>query len=474
MKPFAKRAIAALAFSTTIALSSAPVLAEQPKATPDSKIQMQLSFAPLVKQAAPAVVNIYAKKVVERRDTGSLFNDPFFQKFFGQRFKLGGTQRKVENSLGSGVIMRSNGIVVTNNHVIAGAQEIRVVMADRREFDADILLADDRTDLAVLKLRDINSELPSLTFGDSDALEVGDLVLAIGNPFGVGQTVTSGIISGLARTSVSVSDFRSFIQTDAAINPGNSGGALMSMNGEVIGVNTAIFSKSGGSVGIGFAVPAAMASAVVESALTGEPLIRPWVGFGGRDVTSEIAEALGMDRPGGVLVEEIFPDSPAIEAGLQAGDIVLSVDGHEVEDGQVLRFRLATRGIGGSAKVAVLRAGETLDVDFKLIAPPELPARDELIVQGHTPLTGVRLYNLSPAVADEMGVASNSKGVIVSGLKKGTTAARLGFKPRDKILVINGEETPLVMDVRDALNNGTGEWHIVIERKGRKHTIEVR
>lgn len=456
------------------ALMMSPLAHSQEKTVPQGRVQVQLSYAPLVKRAAPAVVNIYAKKIVERQANVGLFSDPLFQRFFGNRLKLGGTRKKVENSLGSGVIMRPDGIVVTNNHVIANAQEIRVVLADRREFDADIILADERTDLAVLKMKEVDKALPHLTFGNSDALEVGDLVLAIGNPFGVGQTVTSGIVSGLARTSVSVSDFRSFIQTDAAINPGNSGGALMAMNGQVVGINTAIFSKSGGSVGIGFAVPATMAAAVVESAITGKPLLRPWLGFNGRDVSSEIAEALGMDRPGGVLVEEIFDGSPALEAGLKPGDVILAVEGYEVEDGQVLRFRLATRGIGGMAKVAVLRAGAIEHVDFALVAPPENPLRDELIIEGHSPLSGVKLFNLSPAVADELTMPSNQKGVVIAGVRNRSSAARLGLRGRDIILAINGEEITEVEDIRTALEYDGGEWHLVVERAGRKHVIEVR
>ncbi len=477
IKCYVGKYLVALQFLLTLSLVAVTPtysFADTVKTAPKSMMEMQLSFAPLVKLAAPAVVNIYAKKIVKRQSKSFLFNDPLFQKFFGDRFSPGGTKKKIENSLGSGVIVRGSGIVVTNNHVIENAAEVRVVMADRREYDADILLADDRTDLAVLQIRDLKGELPFLNFGDSDAIEVGDLVLAIGNPFGVGQTVTSGIISGLARTSVSVADFRSFIQTDAAINPGNSGGALMNMYGEVIGINTAIFSKSGGSVGIGFAVPAAMVSAVVESALTGKALTRPWVGFSGSDVSSEIAEALGMDRPGGILIEEIYENSPALKAGMQAGDVVISVDDYEVEDGQVLRFRLATRGIGGTAKVGLLRLGKKQEVVFDLIAPPELPLRDELRVEGHNPLAGVRLYNLSPAVAEELGMVSNATGVVVSGLKSSSTAARLGIRPRDRIIAINGHETPMVSDVRIALQQDGGEWHIVLERNGRQHVIEVR
>ncbi|MGH6821603.1 MAG: trypsin-like peptidase domain-containing protein, partial [Methylocella sp.] len=235
-----------------LALSPAAVPAKT--VVPDSAAVIKLSFAPVVKTAAPAVVNVYAKRVVAQRDTG-LLADPFFRRFFGNDGSFGGKRERVQNSLGSGVIVDPAGLIVTNNHVIAGGTNIRVVLADKREFAAKVLLTDERTDLAVLKIDASNEALPALPLGDSDSLEVGDLVLAIGNPFGVGQTVTNGIVSALARTQVGISDYQFFIQTDAAINPGNSGGALVNMAGELVGINTAIFSRSGGSIGIGFAIP---------------------------------------------------------------------------------------------------------------------------------------------------------------------------------------------------------------------------
>ena len=308
--------------------------AVQAKQAPETAQEITLSFAPIVRATSPAVVNIYTSKVVHQRGN-RLFDDPFFRRFFGDSFpfSVGPSRDRVENSLGSGVILRADGIVVTNHHVIGGADEIKVVLNDKREFGADILLSDERTDLAVLKLKDPKGELPVIQFGDSEDLEVGDLVLAIGNPFGVGQTVTSGIVSGLARTSVGISDFRSFIQTDAAINPGNSGGALVDIKGRLVGINTAIFSKSGGSQGIGFAVPANMVRRVVSSAIAGEPLIRPWLGFSGRDVDAEISEAIGLKTPGGVIVENVHPTGPAAEAGLQRGDVIVEVEGRPVDDG---------------------------------------------------------------------------------------------------------------------------------------------
>ena len=291
---------------------------------------------------------------------------------FGDGVPFGGSRKRIEKSLGSGVIVGKGGVVVTNNHVIKNARHVTVVLPDRREFDAKILLADEKTDLAVLRIQTGKEPLPTASFGDADELEVGDLVIAIGNPYGVGQTVTSGIISALARTNVGVSDFRSFIQTDAAINPGNSGGALVDLQGRLIGINTAIFSqRGGGSVGIGFAVPSNMVQTVVQSAVSGQPLVRPWLSLSGTSVTADMAEGLGLNRPTGVLVENVYPGGPADNAGIKRGDVITKIEKFAVEDEYALRFRLAARPIGKSVELSVLRRGITKPVRFKLIAPPE-------------------------------------------------------------------------------------------------------
>ena len=465
---------ALLAVALPLALGAAVTPMSLAAELPKNREQIQLSFAPLVKSASPAVVNIYAKKIVRQQSRGLLFDDPLFQRFFGRKAPRGRERLRVENSLGSGVIVRDKGIVITNHHVIGNAEEIRVVMADRREFDAEVLLRDERTDLAVLRLVDAPDDLPMLEFGNSETLEVGDLVIAIGNPFGVGQTVTSGIVSGLARTSVGITDFRSFIQTDAAINPGNSGGALIDLTGRVIGINTAIYSKTGGNMGIGFAVPASMANAVVESALSGRPLVRPWLGFSGRDVDYEIAEALGMDRPGGVLVESIYEGSPADEAGVRPGDVILEVDRQEVEDAQTLRFKLATRGVGGRSELGLLRDGSREVVGFDLIAPPEDPPRDTYQIPGHGPLAGLEVVNLSPAVADELGLPTDKNGVMVTRVAGRSLANRLQIKPGAKIVSVNGFEINTVEDVRAVVADPPGEWHVVLEQNGRNRVIEVR
>jgi len=462
---------ALLAFAVALSLTNAAVA----KQIPENEQEITLSFAPLVRATSPAVVNIYTSKVI-RQQGNRLFDDPFFRRFFGESFpfSIGPSRERVENSLGSGVILRADGIIVTNHHVIRGADEIKVVLTDKREFAADILLSDERTDIAVLKLQEPKGKLPVVEFGDSDDLEVGDLVLAIGNPFGVGQTVTSGIVSGLARTSVGITDFRSFIQTDAAINPGNSGGALVDVKGRLVGINTAIFSKSGGSQGIGFAVPANMVRRVVASAVAGEPLIRPWLGFSGRDVDAEISEALGLETPGGVIVENVHPTGPAAEAGLERSDIIVEVEGRPVDDGQGLRFFFATRELGGTVAITVLRDGKPVKMNFSLMAPPEVPPRDRTDIVGNFPISGIRVVNLSPRVADELGIPTDLTGVIVEGVQRGSVAHRVGIKPLDIITEVNGEEISLVSQLVKIVEDGPPEWLVVLNRQGERLVLEVR
>src|SRR5688572_21111418 len=268
------------------ALIAVPALAQD--TVPTSPQQINLTFAPVVKMVAPAVVNIYTRKVVKQQALSPFFDDPFFKQFFGDQFNFGRSRERIQNALGSGVIVQADGLVVTNNHVIDGADEIRVVLNDGREFPAKIVSQDEQLDLALVRIDTKGNKLPTLTFRDSDDLEVGDLVLAIGDPFGVGQTVTSGIVSGLARTRTGINDFGFFIQTDAAINPGNSGGALVTTDGKLVGINTAIYSQSGGSIGIGFAIPSNIVRAVVDAEAHGGKLVRPWLGVTGEALSAEI------------------------------------------------------------------------------------------------------------------------------------------------------------------------------------------
>ncbi|HEY9079054.1 DegQ family serine endoprotease [Magnetovibrio sp.] len=463
---------AALIFST---LSAVPGFAQN-KVVPQNQGQLKYSYAPVVKQTAPAVVNIFTAKTVRTSRYVPLFDDPFFRQFFGDNVQraVPGPEKKVQNSLGSGVIIDADGLVVTNNHVLEGADEIKVVLHDRREFGAKVLGKDERTDIAVLKLDLKGEKLPFLRLSDSDQLEVGDLVLAIGNPFGVGQTVTSGIVSALARTAAGVSDLNSFIQTDAAINPGNSGGALVDVSGQLVGVNTAIFTKTGASHGIGFAIPANMVNRVVTSLVTSGNVVRPWLGAKGQGVTAEIADSLGMPRPYGVMITSVYDGGPAARGGLKVGDVLLSIDGKEVRDAQDLRFRIATLPVGGATRVGVMRQRGEVSLDIALEAPPEIPKRSETLLRGRHPFEGAVVGNLSPKLADELGLEHEKTGVIVLALDRKGSAARLGFERGDIVLKVNGVAVNSVHELLVMLRETASTWIIRIERGGRESNIVIR
>jgi serine protease Do len=438
---------------------------------PDSREQIQLSFAPVVRQVAPAVVNIFASKTVSQRRS-PLFDDPLFRRFFGDDFGVFGREReRTQNSLGSGVIVDAAGLVVTNHHVIEGADQIRAVLADRREFAAEVLVDDPRTDLAVLRLDTGGEPLPFVEFRDSDTIEVGDLVLAIGNPFGVGQTVTSGIVSATARTQVGVSDYSFFIQTDAAINPGNSGGALVTLDGRLVGINTAIYSRNGGSIGIGFAVPSNMVGTVVAGAREGV-IRRPWAGAVGQTLTPDLAEAVGLERVAGVIVSEIYPGGPADRAGLAEGDVVLAVGGQAVPDAQSLRFRLATMRLGDTADLEVWRDGGRLGLRLPLEAAPEDPPRNPTRLDGRHPLRGAVVANLSPALAEELELPGTWQGVAILEVPDGSMARRLGFRRGDVIHAVNRRQVRTVSQAAAALESAPGQWRLTVERDGRLRSVE--
>jgi len=432
---------------------------------PLSRDEMQLSFAPLVKETAPAVVNVYAARMVQQRQS-PFAGDPFFEFFFGPGVS-GPSRPRMEQSLGSGVIVDPSGLIVTNNHVIGDADEIKVALSDGEEFESKVVLRDERVDLAVLKI-DAKRELDFLDLADSDAVETGDLVLAIGNPFGVGQTVTSGIVSALARTRIGVSDFGFFIQTDAAINPGNSGGALISMSGRLIGINTAIYSRSGGSIGIGFAIPSNMVRAVIDQAKGGaDAFERPYLGATFETVTPAIAESLGMRRPSGAIVTEVVAGSPADKAGLKPGDVVLSIDGHPVEHPDALGYRLETAGPGRTVTLAMLSRGRQIAVDIKLEQAPETVPSEETLIGGTSPLAGATVANISPRILNRLNVRFRGEGVIISDIKNGSTANRIGFMPGDVLVAINGRQIGDVEDVMEIANSTDRSWSFVINRGGR-------
>jgi Do/DeqQ family serine protease len=437
---------------------------------PESRAELTFSFAPIVKQARPAVVNVYASRA-DKRPRNALFDDPIFRQFFGDGGRRpGGPTAK---SLGSGVLVDPSGLVVTNFHVIEGMTDVRIVLADKREFDADIVLRDQRTDLAVLRAKD-GANFPVMELGDSDTLEVGDIVLAIGNPFGVGQTVTQGIVSALARTQVGISDYGFFVQTDASINPGNSGGALVDMNGKLVGVNSAIFSQSGGSVGIGFAIPVNMVKIIVAAAKGGGTQVRrPWLGASLQNVSREIAETLGLERPMGALITDFSPQSPAAEAGLKRGDVITAVAGQAVEDPEGLGYRLATKPLGGSAALTYLRNGKSQTATVKLIPAPETPPRDPVKVKGSSPFAGATVVNLSPAVTEEFSIRGSSEGVVVTEIEDGSAAASVNFQKGDVIVSVNETKIGSTRDLARVANTNSYYWKMTIARGNEVFTTVI-
>ncbi|MDP4005571.1 Do family serine endopeptidase [Methylobacterium sp. NEAU K] len=438
------------------------------KVVPLSRSDVQLSFAPVVKRAAPSVVNVYASHVDKRSSARTSAMEEFMRRFFGEPDGGRGPRGdRAQKSLGSGVLVDADGLVITNNHVIDNMNEVRVALSDRREFEAAIVMRDTRTDLAVLKLKDAPKGLVPMPFGDADALEVGDFVMAIGNPFGVGQTVTQGIVSALARTQVGSADYQYFIQTDAAINPGNSGGALVDLRGQLVGINTAIYSQSGGSHGIGFAIPVGMVKAVVEAAREGASVVRrPWLGARIQSVTPDIADSMGLDHPTGVLVASLQPKSPADEAALKRGDLILTVDGQEVADPEAFGYRFALKGIQGQARFGILRGTARQTVPVKLVPAPETRPRDVLKVRTRSPFLGATLVNTSPAVAEEMQVDFPVDGVAVQAVDENSVAARVGLQKGDVIVSVNGMPVPTTKDLDRVTRNSLNSWEIAINRNG--------
>jgi Do/DeqQ family serine protease len=428
------------------------------RVVPADAAAITLSFAPLARAAQPAVVNVFTAKVVRERN--AMMADPFFRSF--------SSQPRVANSLGSGVIVDGKGLIVTNNHVVAGADQIIVALADRREYAARVVFADARLDLALLRVEPRGQALPALKLGDSDRAQVGDLVLAIGNPFGVGQTVTQGIVSALARTGIGVSDSQFFIQTDAAINPGNSGGALLGLNGELLGINSAILSRDGGSNGVGFAVPANMVRIFLRAAATGK-LVTAWLGAEGEALTSETAAAAGLDRPAGVLMTGVSAGSPAAAAGLRAGDIVFAVDGKDVLDPGSLRYRIATQPVGEKVVLTLIRAKKPVNVAVTLAAPPETPARQITQLPNGSIFAGLTVANLSPAFAQELGAGLPEAGVVVVQVPGGAPAARTGFPaPGDLIEILNGAPIRTVGDLLGVLPRARTAMRFIVNRQGQR------
>jgi Do/DeqQ family serine protease len=457
--------VTALCIAFAASLNSAVA---QDRRVPSSPTELRLSYAPIVQRVQPAVVNVYAAKVVQNRNP--LLDDPIFRRFFGVP---GQQPEQMQRSLGSGVIVDPSGLVVTNVHVIEGADQVKVSLSDKREFEAEILLKDTRTDLAVLRLKDAKEKFPTLDLTNSDELMVGDVVLAIGNPFGVGQTVTHGIISALARTQVGITDYQFFIQTDAPINPGNSGGALVDMQGRLAGINTAIYSRSGGSQGIGFAIPANMVRVVVASAKSGGKAVkRPWLGAKLQAVTPEIAESLGLRSPTGALVANVVPNGPAAKAGLKASDLITGIDGQTVDDPNAFDYRFATRPLGGTAQIDVQRGSRPVKLTIALETAPD-SGRNELVITTRSPFQGAKVSTITPAVADELHLDADTEGVVVTDVGDGTAAQNVGFQKGDIVLAVNNQKIAKSSDLEKVSKEQPRVWRITVVRGGQQINVTL-
>lgn len=441
---------------------------------PLERFQMNLSYASLVKKVAPSVVNIYATRMIRSSPLPPIFSDPIFRQFFGNDLPFRSQQPRVQSSLGSGVLVRPNGVVVTNYHVVKYAEAIKVVLQDGREFEGIVKVRDKRTDLAVIQLKNAPNSLPHLSFRDADSLEVGDIVFAFGNPFGFGHTVTSGIISALARNEVGIADFRSLIQTDASVNPGNSGGPLVTLDGRIVGINTAIFSNNGGSIGIGFAIPANLVLPVLNSLDTGGEVTRAWVGASVETVTFEMAKALGLDKPGGVIIRKVIPDSPAQKADLRSGDVILRIENHDISGESAYRFRLATLSVPSTISIDLLREGKIKTVSLRLEKAPSLSQVKKIEIKNRSPLQGCQITLLTPAVASELNMEGDEGGIVILNIRRGSAAANIGLLPGDVIKRINETETNTYDDLAKSLGRNQGGWMIDYERNGKKQQLIIR
>jgi len=425
------------------------------------------TVADIAERVTPSVVSVHSTKVTHGFELPP--GNPF-------HFFFGPMPDQLQQGLGSGVIVAKN-LVVTNNHVVEGADEIKVTTKDDRELDVELAGTDPKSDLAVLRITSGGEGLPALPMGDSSKLRLGDAVLAIGNPFGVGQTVTMGIVSAKGRADLGITDYEDFIQTDAAINPGNSGGALVNMSGELVGINTAIVSRSGGYQGIGFAIPTNMARPIVESLVSEGRVERGWLGVHIQDMDADLAEALGLKSTSGVLVADVGDDTPAKKAGVKRGDVVLEVDGQKVATTGQLRNSIAAAGAKKRVELTLLRDGKKRKLPVDLGAMPDDPAQEAKSLSNATqsgPLDGLALQELTPALRQRLRVASEVKdGVVVVGVEPGSPAARAGLRPGDVIMELDRQPVTSVKRFGQLWEKVKGKALLLVHRHGATTFIAV-
>ncbi|HUI68597.1 MAG TPA: DegQ family serine endoprotease [Nitrospirota bacterium] len=435
--------------------------------------------------ATPSVVNISTTRVIKSREEApfDLFDDPFFRKFFGDQFPHPNVPKEhKEQSLGSGVIVSEDGYIVTNNHVIEKAQEIKVLLSNKKDYSAKLIGADPKTDIAVIKID--GKGLTALPWGDSNKLKVGEIVFAIGNPFGLNQTVTMGVISAVGRANVGIADYEDFIQTDAAINPGNSGGALINARGELIGINTAILSRTGGYQGIGFAVPSIMAKQVMDSLVKYKKVVRGWLGVSIQDVTSDLAEEFGVKDLKGALVSGVIKGSPADKAAIKQGDVILQYNGKVVEDTGHLRNMVSQTPIGTKVQVKLLRQKKEVEVDVIIAELPKKMAEassrnteePEENPEESSALTGLVVRELTPDLAARLGIDENEKGVVIVKVDTDSKLFEAGIRPGDIILQINQKNIGTIEDYKKAASKIRSKERVLllIRRKGEDLFVSVK
>jgi serine protease Do len=436
--------------------------------------------------ATPSVVNISTTRVIKSREETQfdLFDDPFFRRFFGDQFPHPNLPKEhKEQSLGSGVIVSEDGYIVTNNHVIEKAQEIKVLLLNKKDYKAKLIGADPKTDIAVIKIE--AKGLPALPWGDSNKLKVGEVVFAIGNPFGLNQTVTMGMISAVGRANVGIADYEDFIQTDAAINPGNSGGALINAHGELIGINTAILSRTGGYQGIGFAVPSSMARQVMDSLVKYKKVVRGWLGVSIQEVTSDLAEEFGVKDLKGALVSGVMKGSPAEKAGIKQGDVILQFNGKTIEDTGHLRNMVSQTPLGTTVTVKLLRQKKELDVEVVIAELPkklaeasagEAESGDKNNDEESGALSGLTVRELTPELAQRYGIEEGEKGVVVIKVDAGSRIAEAGIRPGDIILQLNQKNTATIEEYKKAASRIKAKERILllIRRKGQDLFVTVK
>jgi serine protease Do len=435
-------------------------------------------IADIAEKRINSVVNISSTKVIKApqgQPHHPFFNDPFFQHFFGQGFFNIPRERR-EKSLGSGVIVSKDGLVLTNNHVVENAEEILITMVDEREMEAEIVGTDPKSDVAVLRIKGDLKGITPIPIGDSTKLRLGEIVLAMGNPFGLEHTVTMGIVSAKGRANVGITDYEDFIQTDAAINPGNSGGALINLKGELVGINTAIISRSGGYQGIGFAIPSNMAQSIMTSLVRHGKVIRGWLGVSIQDLDQGLAKAMGLDQVTGVLVSEVVEDSPAQKAGIRRGDVISAINGKPVNNTGQLRSTVASLGAGAEVSVAYIRNKEKKTSRVELGQLPENLAEHSFFEKDYGALNGITIAPLNDESRKKFNLPDQvNQGVVISDIKDGSPAQMANLRPGDIILEINRMEVNSVDDFRQAYKRSPdGDTLLLVYRNGRAYYLVLK